>query len=785
MNDELTLRTRKWRFLMSRFARMSVDELRVRAVQALRVRLERVAGHFSRGTPANGAALRRRSAPGRWPDRLTVAESDPAHTARVLAGVDPELATAFARQSEQAAHGALSLLGHEQLQVGAPPRWHREALSGVEAPARHWSRIDHLDTALVGDHKLLWELNRHQYLLAPAFCWLLNRDARHFELVQAHLESWLIANPPRRGVNWVSSLEVAYRAITWCWLLWMLREAPWRPELRMRLLGSLEAHARHVERYLSTYYSPNTHLTGEALGLFYVGTVLADSSQGRRWRARGAAILEAAVRQQVHPDGVYFEQASQYHRYTAEIYLHYLLLASATGWPVSQAVRDALGRLCAVLRSLASARGRMPLIGDDDGGLLLPFDQRAPDDVRALLLAGAVALERPDLAPAEASPSFAYWLCGIEKTEAMRAARARTPDWLDVYFACGGLAVLRDGWERGSAVAVIDAGPHGALSYGHSHADALAMTLSLGVTELFIDRGTLTYCGPERNDFRSTLSHNTLEIDGTSSVLPAQPFKWLPGTPPRAQGLVCSNVHFSSFFGTATGHVSGGRLSTHTRAVLHLRCGAWVIHDRATRSAAREGLLRWQLAPGLTAIVLEERSVSIRDDADRVVATIFLRGARPVRIVPREVSPRLGQRVSAQCLELRLDASLEALTIVAPASPEGAAVSFAMEGGSPERAVHWRDLTGSHCVIAGAPQGPPWPGGPAVDAGVTWRIEHASSAADGAEGTLLAALPARAAQRSADVQAITHLPEESGRMIVVTHSGGRWQQLGVEAPRRG
>jgi len=149
------------------------------------------------------------------------------------------------------------------------------------------------------------------------------------------------------------------------------------------------------------------------------------------------------------------------------------------------------------------------------------------------------------------------------------------------------------------------------------------------------------------------------------------------------------------------------------------------------------------------------------------------------------VSPRLGQRVRAQCLELPLDSSLEALTIVAPASPEGTAASFAMEGGSPERAVRWRDVTGSHCVTAGAPQGRPWPGGPAVDAGVTWRVAGTSSTGDDPEGTLLAALPVRAAPRSADVQAITHLPEESGRMIVVTHTGGRWQQLGVETPRRG
>ena len=42
----------------------------------------------------------------------------------------------------------------------------------------------------------------------------------------------------------------------------------------MRVLKFLYLNGRHLETYLSTYFSPNTHLTGEALGLFYLGTLL-------------------------------------------------------------------------------------------------------------------------------------------------------------------------------------------------------------------------------------------------------------------------------------------------------------------------------------------------------------------------------------------------------------------------------------------------------------------------------------------------------------------------------
>ena len=777
--------SRKWGALVTRLPGLSLGELRVRAVQALRVRIERVSDRFASSSSTEADPPGTQSALRASLEFLTEAGSDAAVIARAVARLDPQVRTSFSRQSDDVEQGLVALLGHEPLCVGTPPRWHREARSGTEAPRRHWSRIDHLDTMVVGDHKLLWELNRHQYLFAPAFCWLLDRDARRFELIQAHLESWLAENPPRQGVNWVSSLEVAYRAIAWCWLLWALREAPWSSDLRMRLLGSLEAHARHVERYLSTYFSPNTHLTGEALGLFYIGTVLSNSADARRWRATGASILEAAIGRQVFADGVYFEQASQYHRYTAEVYLHYLLLANASGFQVSDSVRVALGNLFAVLRSLASAGGRMPLLGDDDGGLLLPLDHRSPDDVRALLLAGAVALERPDLAPAEASPSFAYWLCGIEKTDLVRTAPARVPDWLDVYFARGGLAILRDGWDRSAAVGVIDAGPHGALSYGHSHADALAMTLTLGVRELFIDRGTLTYTGPERNEFRATESHNTLEIDDTSSVLPGDAFRWLPGTPPRAQGVVCSSAHFSSFFGLAVGHVAGGRPSVHCRGVLHRRGRAWVVHDRGARVSARVGVLRWQLAPHLTAAVLTEHSVMIRDGAGIGVATIFLRGAAPVRIVARDVSPRLGQRVTAQCLELPLDTTLEALTIVVPVDGDDVAATFEVDAQHSQRSVRWTDAAGRHRVVTGAGQATRLPAGVDLNAGLTWWVESLDAAGRDVQEVLIAALPTSAPPAPGDVQAVTHLGEQSGRMTVLANTRGRWQQLGVEQPRRG
>src|SRR5207249_4717018 len=111
------------------------------------------------------------------------------------------------------------------------------------------------------------------------------------------------------------------------------------------VLEGLAAHAAHVGRYLSEYFSPNTHLTGEALGLLYAGVLLPEHPEARSWRERGAAILEREVARQVLTDGVYFEQATCYQRYTVEIYLHFLILARGASIVVSPDVDTAVERM--------------------------------------------------------------------------------------------------------------------------------------------------------------------------------------------------------------------------------------------------------------------------------------------------------------------------------------------------------------------------------------------------------------------------------------------------------
>ena len=111
--------------------------------------------------------------------------------------------------------GRFDLLGYRDISFGDPPDWHLDPVSTRRAPFIHWSRLDPLNPAEVGDSKVVWELNRHQSLVRLGQAYWLTADERFVTSFIEQATSWMDANPPKLGVNWASSLEVAFRAISW------------------------------------------------------------------------------------------------------------------------------------------------------------------------------------------------------------------------------------------------------------------------------------------------------------------------------------------------------------------------------------------------------------------------------------------------------------------------------------------------------------------------------------------------------------------------------------------
>ncbi|MCG8469126.1 MAG: hypothetical protein MJB57_13125, partial [Gemmatimonadetes bacterium] len=357
----------------------SPRDLAGRAVQVARAKLESVGvGDRGRASPESLLRAVRRAGVtgaedllGRFRTRVETtslpAFRDPARTTSRLRARWPELGVRLLGRARAIEAGRFELLGHAALEFGDPIDWWLDPLDGRRAPDVHWSRVPYLDSTVVGDHKVVWELNRQHYLACLGQTAWLEDDDGWADVCFAHLDAWMTANPPKRGINWVSSLELAFRSIAWLWALHFFARSPrLDPDRFARIVAVLRAHGRHVEHYISTSFSPNTHLTGEALGLYYLGTMLPELPESERWRRRGKAWLMDALEFQIRPDGGYFEASIHYHRYTVDFYNHLLLLTRLFEGGAPEGLEVRLESIAEHLVAVTRLDGTTPLVGDDD-----------------------------------------------------------------------------------------------------------------------------------------------------------------------------------------------------------------------------------------------------------------------------------------------------------------------------------------------------------------------------------------------------------------------------------
>ena len=451
-------------------------------------------------------ALEKPAAP--WPLALPDPEPVIAHLK------NSPYALEIVRAAEEILENRIPLFG-QTIDFGEQIRWRKDVRHGNETPATYFRRIPYLNFALAGDHKWIWELNRHQHWVLLAQAWRFTRRREFIEAVDQQFASWIAANPLQRGINWTSALEVALRALSWIWVWQLAGDVLAKPS---EFLTALFHHGCHLEHNLSRYFSPNTHLLGEAVALHALGTLFPSFPRAADWRATGAAIVREELDHQVHRDGSHFEQASFYHIYALDMFVFHRLLLGDRALP---AFDDRLSAMADYLHSLAAGSHPFPYLGDDDGGRFFhPYGDRRCF-ARATLATSAVLLHRPDLlrSPTDLAEQAAWWIGAkaFEQTACPQIPPARS-------FADAGIATLR----QHDNLILIDAGAFGPGRAGHSHADTLSIVAYAGAAEILIDPGTFTYISDARlrDLFRGTAAHNTISIDGASQADPSGPFGW-------------------------------------------------------------------------------------------------------------------------------------------------------------------------------------------------------------------------------------------------------------------
>ena len=451
-------------------------------------------------------------------------------------------ANSYRRAADQILCGKYSFFNLRNVELGRPPAWNRDPLTGITAPLKHTLLLDYRDERQVGNIKYLWEPNRHLHLVTLAQAYALTRDAMYATELKLQLESWIDQCPYPYGPNWASSLEAGIRLINWsiCWQLLGGYHAPVfegdkGDTFRQAWLRLVFLHARHIVRNLSRYSSANNHLIGEVAGVLVASVTWPHWSLMGSWGSRCKAILYNEALLQNAPDGGNREQAISYQQFVLDFLLISGLAARSHG---EDFPADYWGRIESMIDFLASmmdVAGHVPMLGDADDGYVV----RLAEEVefcryKSLIATGAVLFDRPDLAVKVGSfDDKSRWLLASYRGEETfsKLRRCSTGTYAPRRsFQDSGYYLLGDKFETEQEVRLlVDSGPLGYLSLAaHGHADSLAIVLSVGGEEILVDTGTYCYhTEPEwRRYFRGTSAHNTVEVDSEDQSVQQGNFMW-------------------------------------------------------------------------------------------------------------------------------------------------------------------------------------------------------------------------------------------------------------------
>jgi hypothetical protein len=589
------------------------------------------------------------------------------------------------------------ILGYGALSYGHPVNWDLDPVAGKESPRIHWSRIDPLNPEQVGDSKVVWEVNRHQWLLDLGQAWRLTGDDRYAECFITLVTEWMDRNPYAQGINWSSALEAAMRSLSWCWALGLFRDsAALTPERFQAILGGLQRHAGFIERYLSRYFAPNTHLTVEALALYTIGTLFPELRGAGRWRDVGRRVLLEQLPLHVPDGGVYFEQSTRYQYYTVEIYLHFAILADRNGDELPSSVRETLAELLHFLVHARRPDGTVPQIGDTDGGWLCPLLRREVGDYRGLFSTGAVLLGDAQLAWAAGSfahETFCLLGNGALGRWAQLAPEPPMPQKLGIHGA-GDYVILRSSWADDAHHLIFDTGSFGCpYSGAHGHADLLAIQCSAFGENYLVDPGTGCYTAGSqwREYFRSTGAHSTVRVDGQDQAETRGPFAWVDRPP--AQLLDTKDRPGLQY--AAAQHEAYSRLQDpvrHLRRVWLVDSTLWLIVDDLLGATRHSVELRFQFAP-LPVQIDGDGWVRAQGAASSLLMRTFSSTELRAALVSGALSPpagwyspNYGKQIPAPMLTLEADAELplRLATLVIPArdpNPQTPAVETTFTSG--------------------------------------------------------------------------------------------------------
>jgi hypothetical protein len=418
--------------------------------------------------------------------------------------------------------------------------WHLDISSGKRFPLSFSKDID-IRSGRFGSAKIVWEINRLQFLLPLAIKYSLLKDANTLKLWMQLVESWVNSNPYLKGVNWYSNIEVNIRLIVWyyCWqVLWQNKELESNEDftsfVKKVWLPSIYEHCVYSFKNPSKYSSANNHLIAEYSGLF-IASCCWRFNETEKWKLYSLTGLEKEIKLQFTESGINKEQAAEYIQFITDFFLIPFAIGTNIGIHFSENYQKSLYNISEYIINLLDANKNYRKYGDeDDGKVLVVSNDPHFDNFSSILTSSAIIFNSERFKAFGNNFDLKNWLlwgdAGKAKYEKIRNTSVNLNS---VFYKDDGHFIFRKSDVLNSKSEIymhFDAAPLGFLSIAaHGHADALSVILTVDGYPLIVDVGTYTYHTNKewRNYFVSTLAHNTICVDEINQAYQAGPTMWL------------------------------------------------------------------------------------------------------------------------------------------------------------------------------------------------------------------------------------------------------------------
>jgi hypothetical protein len=519
--------------------------------------------------------------------------------------------------------------------------WH--TVNKVRWPLDSSFKINYYGKNRIDDIKIIWELNRMQFLQLLSKAYFLTKKEEYSQKVIDYINSWIDENPYLRGVNWMEGIEAAVRMYSWIFAyFYIVSSSSLDGTFNKKILKSIYQHAKFIRNFISDkWIINNNHIFAELSGLILIGLSFPQFKESTEWINFGLKKLKKEVNRQIFDDGFLWEHSLGYHKFVTELIILVIILLKKNRYNVPKSIMSKLNKMLKNLYLVSMKNNKIPIIGDEDQARVINLGFEQYDDISEILSLGSFLFNINSFKQKNNS-ELVFWLFNGGKKSKYDSVSL---EFSFKVFEDSGYGVFKS--KNGYLLFITSAQKEKYLHAGHRHLDMLSFIFEKNGEYFIVDPGTYTYFADDkiRNKFRGISMHNTITIDKKNPSDLSGLFELYPRPKTKLVDYGTLNRNINYIWSTHNGY----KPLIHNRIIFQLKEG-FIIYDFIKGDSKKhifENILH--LHPEVEIVQKDEKKILLKKNSEK----IFISSDEKIIEINSNFSPRYGIINESKALKIQ------------------------------------------------------------------------------------------------------------------------------------